>query len=81
MALLDASQGVEYEGEPPPQASHDEGIAFRAYSLLANGMGGLDWAGLPTVCAWLGVQDVDGLLWRLSLIKSHRPTTKPNTIH
>jgi hypothetical protein len=41
--------------------------------LLANGMGGLDWAGLPLVCEWLGVDDVDGLLLRLSVIKAHKP--------
>lgn len=35
-------------------------------------MGGLDWAGLPLVCGWLGVQDVDGLMQRLAQIKAHR---------
>ena len=48
-------------------------MAFRAYSLLSNGMGGLDWAGLPLVCEWLGVTDVDGLLHRLAVIKAHKP--------
>lgn len=41
--------------------------------MLSNGQGGLDWAGLPIVCCWLGVTDVDALLLRLSVIKSHRP--------
>ncbi len=40
--------------------------------MLSNGMGGLDWAGLPFVCAALGVQDVEGLLQRLTVIKLHR---------
>jgi len=45
---------------------------MRAYNLLANGSGGLDWAGLPLVAGWLGVRDLDGLLHRLSVIKLHR---------
>lgn len=76
MALLDAAAdraaGIQYEGETPPQPSHEDGIAMRAWALLANASGGLDWAGLPVVCEWLGVQDVDGLLWRLSVIKDAR---------
>jgi hypothetical protein len=36
-------------------------------------MGGIDWAGLPLACAWLGVRDVDGMLQRLLLIKTHDP--------
>lgn len=43
------------------------------HALLANGMGGIDWAGLPLACAWLGVRDVDALLQRLLLIKTHDP--------
>lgn len=37
-------------------------------------MGGLDWAGLPIVVELLGVDDIDALLLRLSVIKHHRPT-------
>ena len=62
-----------WEGEDQPTASPDDAVAFRAYSLLSNGMGGIDWAGLPLVCEWLGVSDVDGLLHRLSVIKAHKP--------
>ena len=47
--------------------------AFKAHTLLANGMGGHDWAGLPVVCAWLGITDIDGLLHRLLIIKTHKP--------
>ena len=47
-------------------------MAFRVYGLLANGMGGLDWAGLPVIAEWLGVQDMDDLLHRLAVIKAHR---------
>lgn len=42
------------------------------FNLLANGMGGLDWQGLPLVCGWLGIADVEGLIQRLELIKTHR---------
>lgn len=33
----------------------------------------MDWSGLPLVAAWLGVDDIDGLLHRLIVIKTHRP--------
>jgi hypothetical protein len=41
--------------------------------MLANGMGGLDWAGFPIVVAHLGITDVEGLLDRLEEIVHHRP--------
>lgn len=44
---------------------------MRSFGLLSNGMGGIDWAGLNHVCDWLGVQDVYGLLWRMSVIRAH----------
>ncbi len=47
-------------------------IASQAHVLLANGMGGIDWAGLPVVCELLGVGDVEGLLQRLATIKTWR---------
>lgn len=55
-----------------------------AFNLLANGMGGIDWAGLPLVCGWLGIADVEGLMQRLSVIKLHRkerPHGPGNTQH
>lgn len=39
---------------------------------MHNGQGGLDWAGLDAVVAWLGVDDVDRLLHQLLAIKTHR---------
>ncbi len=48
-------------------------LAFTAWRLLGNGMGGIDWAGLDVVIELLGVRDVDGLLQRLAVIKGHRP--------
>lgn len=48
-------------------------MAFKVFKLLANGMGGLDWAGLPIVAGLLGIADIDGLIHRLTVIKIHRP--------
>ena len=39
--------------------------------MLANGMGGIDWAGLPLAAAYFGVRDVEGLLHRLYVILTH----------
>lgn len=41
--------------------------------MLANGMGGIDWQGLPVACAYRGVRDVEMLIHRLLLIKAYRP--------
>ena len=40
--------------------------------MLANGMGGIDWAGLPLACAYHGVRDIEGLLHRLYVMQTHR---------
>jgi hypothetical protein len=45
---------------------------MNVYSLLANGMGGVDWAGLPLVVGFLGIKDMEGLMHRISVIKLHR---------
>lgn len=47
--------------------------AIRAWNLLHNGMGGIDWSGLPYVVAHLGVHDASGLIDRLLIIKAHKP--------
>lgn len=44
-------------------------------------MGGIDWAGLPLVCGWLGVQDAEGLMQRLALIKAHRKADEKDQPH
>lgn len=44
--------------------------------MLSNGMGGIDWAGLPMACAYFGVRDVDGLLLRLMVMKTYDPSAK-----
>ncbi len=41
--------------------------------MLANGMGGLDWAGLQLAVAMFGITDIEGLIDRLLVIKSHKP--------
>lgn len=47
-------------------------LAIRIFNGLSNGMGGLDWAGLPLLCAYHRVSDVEGLVHRLLVIKTHR---------
>jgi hypothetical protein len=72
-ALLDFQAGVQWEGEDPPSASDLDAVAIRAWNALSNGHGGIEWSGLETVVAWLGIEDVDDLLQRLVTIKCHRP--------
>lgn len=48
-------------------------MAIRGWNLLSNGMGGIDWAGLPLVVALLGVQEVEPFVDRLLVIKTHKP--------
>lgn len=48
---------------------------MRVFSMLADRQGAVDWDGLELVAAWLGVQDLDGLLHRLSIIKLYQ---RPN---
>lgn len=42
------------------------------YRALATGHGGIDWAGLPLMIEWLGIDDIDALLARLLVLKTHR---------
>ena len=56
----------------------DQAIALQAFTLLKNGMGGLDWAGLPYVVAHLGVQDVPALIEALHTIKTYSPPKEEN---
>ena len=53
-------------------ALHPSGaLAIAAWNWLHNGHGAIDWAGLPMVCAVLGVADVERLLHDLMTIKAH----------
>ncbi len=47
--------------------------AIQIWNMLCNGMGSIDWSGLPFAVEWLGVDDVEGLVEGLMTIKSHRP--------
>lgn len=60
-------------------ATAEDRLAFKVFGLLANGSGGLDWAGMPLACARYGVQDVAGLIDRLLIIKTHRTDDDRNT--
>ena len=42
------------EGEEPPDADSLQRLHIQAWALLKNGMGGLDWAGLPYAVEHLG---------------------------
>lgn len=70
--MLDAQAGHQYEGEDPPEITSDDAMAIRIFNGLSNGMGGLDWAGLPLLVALHDVRDVEGLLHRLHTIKVHQ---------
>lgn len=47
--------------------------------MLANGMGGIDWAGLPIVADMLGITDPQALIEHLTLIKAYKPKEKHAT--
>jgi hypothetical protein len=49
---------------------------MHVFNLLADGMGGMNWSGLPLICGWLGLTDVEGLMQRLAVIKLHRKPEK-----
>lgn len=40
--------------------------------MLANGMGGIDWSGLPIVAAHLGVHDMADFIDAIETILTHR---------
>lgn len=40
--------------------------------MLANGMGGFDWGALSLACRVHGVRNVEMLVHRLLVIKTHR---------
>lgn len=52
-------------------------MALLVQNYLANGMGGLDWSGFDLIVEKLGIEDVEGLLDRLLVIKTHRPKENP----
>lgn len=49
------------------------------WNLLADGVGGIAWAGLPYAVALHGITDLAGLLHRLQAIKLHRRSDTRDT--
>lgn len=47
----------------------ENGAAIKAYNLLSNGTGGIDWAGLDVVVEMLGIEDVEALIEALLCIR------------
>ena len=45
----------------------------KAWNLLSNGSGAMDWSGLPVVVEMLGIADPARLITSIQLIKEHRP--------
>lgn len=58
------------EAAPLSERNH---FALRAWTLLSNGMGGLDWQGFERVAAHLCITDEEWLIESLYAIKTHRP--------
>jgi hypothetical protein len=50
-------------------------MAQQISMALSNGMGGIDWAGLPLFVALHDVHDVEGLVDRMLTIKHYRAPT------
>ena len=55
----------------------EDALAIQAYNMLADGNGAINWAGLPLIAAYLGIQHIEPLMHRLTLIKLHRPPEEP----
>lgn len=47
---------------------------MQVFNATATGNGGIEWQAVPLFAAFYGVQDIEGLIDRLLVIKSHRPT-------
>jgi hypothetical protein len=67
------------QGDAPPACSREDLQALEVWRLVSNGMGGMDAAWLPYAVALHEVDDVEGLIRRLTLIKSHRPNKSGET--
>lgn len=48
-------------------------MAIRLHNLLAGGMGGIDWAGLPLAAEFLGIRHLEPVLEALEVVLTHRP--------
>lgn len=47
--------------------------AIRAWNLLANGMGGIDWNGFDRIVEHLSIDDEEWLVESLYAIRFHKP--------
>lgn len=56
-----------------PDYTPEDDMAITAFNFLANGSGGVDWAGFELVVGMLGIEDIEGLVHRLLIIKTHKP--------
>lgn len=68
-----AASGAVVEGGEPVALEPIYLAARRAHSMLANGMGGIDWAGLEVVAALLRVDDIERLVECMHVIRWHKP--------
>lgn len=48
-------------------------MANRACKLLKTGSGGIDWSGLPLVCAYLGVTQIEPFIDALQVLLTYEP--------
>lgn len=72
-ALLDVGSGIQLEGFEVPDDPQLV-LAIKAWNLLSNGTGGIDFYGLPVVADMLGIESTETLLDLILVIKSHGAT-------
>lgn len=68
---------MRFEGVQP-EFTDDDNLALRAWNLLVDGMGAINWAGFELVAAKLGIEDLDDLIDRLIVIKTYRAPNERN---
>jgi len=47
--------------------------------MLADANGGIQWTSLPLIANFLGIQHIEPLMHRLTIIKLHRPPEQAAT--
>jgi hypothetical protein len=60
-------------GAEPQPLTLDNALAIRAWNMLANGMGGIDWQGFDRIARHLCIEDDEWLIESLYAIRTHRP--------
>lgn len=71
-ARLDAQAGIEYEGEDAPDYTHADNMAIKAWNYLNAGVG----LQIGDVAAFLGIDDVGGLMERFYVLATHQTPKK-----